>query len=105
MFKTSLDGVEQPPHPGEILREDILPGLDLSASDLARHLHIKEAALNDVLAERESVDVDLAQRLAAALGQTPRYWLALQLQFDLFRAALAPPAVITPVKWRRTAAI
>jgi antitoxin HigA-1 len=91
MFKTSLDGVEQPPHPGEILREDILPGLHLTPGDLARHLRLSETELANVLAEREPVTLDLAQRLAATLGQTPRYWLALQLQFDLFRAAVAPP--------------
>jgi antitoxin HigA-1 len=101
MFRTQLDGVEQPPHPGEILREDILPRLDLSAQDLARHLAIQETTLNDVLFERQPMTVDLAQRLSAALGQSPRYWLALQMQFDLFRAALSVPSSITPIKWPR----
>lgn len=101
MFRTNLDGVEQPPHPGEILREDILPSLALSARDFARHLAIREAELAEVLDKSKPVTLDLAQRLAAALGQTPRYWLALQLQFDLFRAAIAAPVAIQPIKLRR----
>jgi antitoxin HigA-1 len=101
MFRTNLDGVEQPPHPGEILREDILPNLDLSARDFARHLAIQEAELAAVLAESKPVTLDLAQRLAAAVGQTPRYWLALQLQFDVFRAAIAQPVAIQPIKLKR----
>jgi antitoxin HigA-1 len=101
MFRTNLDGVEQPPHPGEILREDILPNLDLSTRDFARHLAIQEAELAAVLAESKPVTLDLAQRLAAAVGQTPRYWLALQLQFDVFRAAIAQPVAIQPIKLKR----
>ena len=97
MFKSDLAGVEQPPHPGEVLREDILPSLDLSLSELARHLRISSTIIDDLIAERAPVTVDLAQRLSEAFGQSPRYWLALQMQFDLYRATLAAPVGISPV--------
>jgi antitoxin HigA-1 len=106
MFKDTYDGLEEPPHPGEILREDILPCLDLTTADLARHLAINESDLSEFLNEKRPVSIELAQRLALALGQTPRYWLSLQVQFDMFQAASQAPAGVKPVTWRpRNAAI
>lgn len=99
MFKDICDGVDEPPHPGEILREDILPCLELSERDLAKHLSIKESDLAEFLNEARPVTLELAQRLATALGQSPRYWLGLQLQFDMFKAALCDPVGVTPVAW------
>jgi antitoxin HigA-1 len=100
MFKDICDGFEEPPHPGEILREDILPCLELTPADLARHLAIKESELAEFLNEARPVTLELAQRLAAALGQSPRYWLGLQLQFDMFQCATHAPVGVTPVTWR-----
>ena len=99
MFKDSCDDLDEPPHPGEILREDILPRLALTPGGLARHLAIKESDLAAFLNEDRPVTLELAQRLAAALGQSPRYWLSLQLQFDMFKAALESPEGVTPVNW------
>lgn len=104
MFKETCDGFEEPPHPGEILREDILPCLELTAHDFAHHLAIKESELAEFLNEARPVTVELAQRLAAALGQNPRYWLSLQVQFDMFQAASHTLTGIKPVTWRSRAA-
>ena len=101
MFKDTCDGFEEPPHPGEILREDILPCLDLTASGFAHHLAIKDSDLAEFLNEARPVTLELAQRLAAALGQSPRYWLGLQLQFDMFKASQGSPVGVTPVSWRK----
>ena len=103
MFKDTCDGFDEPPHPGEILREDILPCLELTRGDFAKHLSIAESDLASFLDERRPVTLELAQRLAAALGQSPRYWLGLQLQFDMFQAALCAPSGVTPVAWHRRA--
>lgn len=100
MFKDTCDGFEEPPHPGEILREDILPCLDLTPHDFAQHLAIKDSDLTEFLNESRPVTVELAQRLAVALGQSPRYWLSLQMQFDIFQAAIQTPAGVKPVTWR-----
>ena len=102
-FKELGDSLDEPPHPGEILREDILPCLELTPRDLARHLAIAESELAEFLSEDRPVTLELAQRLAAALGQSPRYWLGLQLQFDIFKAALAGPEGVTPVAWHKRA--
>lgn len=100
MFKDTCDGFEEPPHPGEILREDILPRIELTPQVFAQHLAIKESDLAEFLNETRPVTVELAQRLAAALGQSPRYWLSLQVQFDMFQAAIQTPTGVKPVTWR-----
>jgi antitoxin HigA-1 len=77
-----------PPHPGEVLREDMLPYFRVSGPELARHLGISRQKLNAVLTENAPVTRVLARRLGASLGQGPQYWLALQSQYDLWHGAL-----------------
>ena len=78
-----------PLHPGEILREDMLPHFNVTAEELARHIGIPAKRLNTVLSEAAPVTRKLAARLGASLGQGANYWLALQLQYDLWHGALA----------------
>lgn len=106
MFKI-LQNDAVPPHPGEILREDILPFLTLSRRELARHLAISPRVLSEVLAEKRAVTLDLALKLGAALGQGARYWLGLQAQHDVFLATQAQGVSVAPISWgkkRSTAA-
>jgi antitoxin HigA-1 len=80
-----------PPHPGEILREDMLPHFHVSPQEFARHLGIPLQKLNTVLSESAPVTLSLAKRLGASLGQGAHYWLALQSQYDLWQSALNAP--------------
>lgn len=99
---------EAPPHPGEILREDILPRIGLGVAEFARHLDVPVAVVDDILAERRAVSLDLAMRLGAALGQGARYWLGLQAMFDIWQAEqpALKPVRVTPVNWTKmTAAV
>ncbi len=80
-----------PPHPGEVLREDMLPYFGVSGPELARHLGIPCCKLSAVLSENAPVTLALAKRLGASLGQGPQYWLALQSQYDLWHGALEVP--------------
>lgn len=98
MFKT-LQHDAVPPHPGEILREDILPLLTLSRRELARHLAISPRVLSEVLAEKRAVTLDLALKLGAALGQGARYWLGLQAQHDVFLATQMQAVSVAPISW------
>lgn len=88
------------PHPGEILRVDLLPCLDLTPSELAAHLGLPSGVVDGLLSERTSVTPDLAQRLGLALGQGPHYWLALQMQYDLWQVQRTQPDGVRPVTWR-----
>jgi antitoxin HigA-1 len=90
-----------PPHPGEILRDDILPVLGLSKTALAKRLRITPRRLGNLLAERTPITADLALRLGTVLGHGARYWLGLQMQHDLWAAAQPPDVKLTPVIWKR----
>lgn len=79
----------RPVHPGEILREDYLAELGMSANALARALHVPPPRVNDIVRERRGVTADTALRLARYFGSTPQFWLNLQSAYDLRRAEIA----------------
>lgn len=71
------------PHPGRILREDVLPELGMTVESFARHLGVRRPGLSDLLNGRKPISQEMAIRLGKALGTGARYWLALQMQYDL----------------------
>ena len=72
-------------HPGELLREDILPALGRPRAEIARLLGVSRQALHAVLAERASVTPEMALRLGKLCGNGPEIWLGLQTRYDLER--------------------
>jgi addiction module HigA family antidote len=86
-----------PPHPGEILRDDILPALGLSRAKVATHLGIAARMLGDLLRERRPVTLEIARRLGAAFGSGTHYWLGLQIQHDLWVARTTEPSTVKPL--------
>lgn len=79
----------RPVHPGEVLREEFLLPMDLSANRLAQMLEIPTNRITEITGERRSVTADTALRLARVLGTTPDFWLNLQKTFDLRTAEIA----------------
>ena len=79
MFKNGM----RPVHPGEVLREDYLLPLNLSANALAKALNVPAPRINDVVRERRGVTADTAMRLARYFGGDARSWLNLQAAYDL----------------------
>ena len=73
-------------HPGEILREDVLPALGLSVSDMARRLGVSRQQVHRVLACTHPVTVEMALRIGRLVGNGPGLWLRLQQNYDLWRA-------------------
>jgi addiction module HigA family antidote len=73
----------RPIHPGEVLREEFLEPLGLSAHALAQALRVSAPRVNDIVRERRSVSPDTALRLARHFGTTPQFWLNLQASYDL----------------------
>jgi len=70
-------------HPGEMLREEFLGPLDMSANALAMNLHVPAPRINDIVRERRAVTPDTALRLARYFNTTAQFWLNLQSAFDL----------------------
>ena len=83
-----------PIHPGEIIREEILTPLDMSVNQLAKHLAVDTARLNEIVRGRRGVTADTALRLARYLGTTAEFWLKLQVHYDLRIARQAKSAQI-----------
>ncbi len=78
--------MKMPPHPGELLREDVILALSLSVTDAAARLGMSRVALSRVLNGRAAISPDLAVRLERAGAGTARAWLAMQANFDLAEA-------------------
>lgn len=73
----------RPIHPGEILREEFLVPLGLSANALAIALGVPAPRINDIARERRSVTADTALRLARYFGTSAEFWMGLQSDYDL----------------------
>ena len=73
----------RPVHPGEVLREDYLVPLGMSANALARALKVTPARINDIVRERRGVTADTALRLSRYFGGDAQSWLHLQSTHDL----------------------
>ncbi len=89
MAHNKLTAALRPVHPGEILREDVIPALRLSKSDIAAHLGVSRQSLHEILAERRPVTAQMALRIGKLCGNGPEIWLRLQNSYDLRRAEKA----------------
>ncbi len=73
-------------HPGEILQEEFLKPLGISQNRLAREIKVSPRRVNEIVLEKRSVTPETALRLARYFGTSERFWLGLQLDFDLEEA-------------------
>jgi antitoxin HigA-1 len=74
-------------HPGEILREEFLKPLGMSASALAAALQVPSNRITEILRGRRDLSADTAMRLARYFGTSPEFWLNLQTAHDLSKVA------------------
>lgn len=73
----------RPIHPGEVLREEFMIPLGLSANALAMALRVPTPRINDIARERRAVTADTALRLARYFGTSAEFWLGLQSDFEM----------------------
>jgi addiction module HigA family antidote len=83
-----------PVHPGELLREDFLVPMGLSANALAIALRVPVTRITEIMRERRGITADTALRLARYFGTTPDFWLQMQMSYDLAMASRASFAQI-----------
>jgi addiction module HigA family antidote len=79
MAKKTMD----PIHPGEILLEEFLEPLDISQYRLAKDISVPPRRINEIVHGKRSITADTALRLARFFGTTERFWLNLQVRYDL----------------------
>ena len=84
MAKSLRNPHRRPTHPGEILREDVLPALKLTQKELADRLGVSRLTVSDILHEKRGVSPDMAIRLGKLLGNGPDIWLRMQQALDLW---------------------
>jgi addiction module HigA family antidote len=76
-----------PTHPGEILREVVLPSLGIGKTAIADHLGISRQTLYDILNEKQPVTPQMAIRLGKLLSSSPAVWINMQTAHDLWHAS------------------
>jgi len=87
-------------HPGEILREEYLVPLDMSAGSLARHLNVPRTRIERLVAEQTAVTPDTALRLAKFFGTSPDLWMNMQAGYDIKVEAAAKKKELARIKRR-----
>ena len=78
--------MHNPPHPGEIIREQCLEPLGLTITAAAKGLGVTRKALSELLNGHSGISPEMAIRLSKAFGSSSETWLRLQLQHDLWNA-------------------
>ena len=90
----------RPTHPGAILREDVLPALEMTQVEMAQRLGVSRLSVSELLHERRSMTPEMAMRVAKLLNTTPESWLRMQEAVDLWKVQQNPEklADIKPIK-------
>jgi antitoxin HigA-1 len=83
-MKSQKHKTRKPSHPGAILREDILPELNISQTELAERLGVSRLTVSELLHEKRALSADMAIRLARLLDTTPESWLNMQQTLNLW---------------------
>lgn len=71
------------PHPGEVLREEFLEPLEITAYRLARDIAVPQTRIGEILAGRRGISVDTALRLSRYFGQSDAFWINLQRDYEI----------------------
>ncbi len=92
-----------PVHPGEVLREDVLPALGLNVIEAAKGLRVSRQTLHRILAGKMAVSPEMAVRLGKFCGNGPGLWLRLQAAYDLWHAEKRLRGEVRRIPTRRAA--
>lgn len=97
-----MSTMHSPPHPGDTLREDVLPALGLSVTDAAGQLGVTRVALSRLLNGRAGVSPEMALRLERWLGMEnggrAAVWLGMQAAYDLWQTQKTAKAALKKIK-------
>ncbi len=78
--------MHNPPHPGEILKEDCIIPLNLTITETAKKLGVSRNTLSEIVNKKAGISPEMALKLAKAFGTTPHSWLEMQIEYDLWQA-------------------
>lgn len=93
----------EPTHPGEMLLEEFLKPMGLSQQQLARAIRVPYQRVNELINRRRGITPGTALRLAKFFGNSPGFWMNLQLRWDLYRAQGEEATVLRRIRSVRAA--
>jgi len=88
----------QPVHPGAVLREDVLPEMQITVSEFARLMRVSRQTIHNILNETKPVTPNIALRLGKIIGNGPNIWLRLQEAYDLWEVELSIASELKTIK-------
>ncbi len=94
-MKSLRNPSRRPTHPGAVLREDVLPGLDITQGRLAQLLGVSRLTVSQLLHEHRTLSPDMAMRLEKLIGASAESWLRMQEAVDLWEARQQPERFAT----------
>lgn len=83
-MRSNRDPKRKPTHPGEVLREDVLPALEMTQTEFAKRLNVSRLSVSELLLEKRAMTADMALRVARLTRTTPESWLRMQEALDLW---------------------
>jgi antitoxin HigA-1 len=89
-MKSMRDPGRRPTHPGEILREDMLPELGMTQGELAKRLGVSRLSVSELLHCRRALSADMAVRVGRLTNTSPESWLRMQAAVDLWELERDP---------------
>lgn len=93
-----MTGILPPVHPGEILREEYLLPLKMSAGALAKRLGVPRTRIERLASEQTGVTPDTALRLGKFFNTTPEFWMNMQASYDLKMLAASLAADLAAIR-------
>jgi len=97
-----MSAMYNPPHPGEIIKEDVLEAAGINVTEAAKQLGVSRVTLSRLLNGKAGISVDMALRLSQWLGTTPEVWLRMQDACDLWQARKTKRPKIKPLQGKGT---
>lgn len=85
-MKIDMTEMFNPPHPGEVLKEEFLEPLGLTITETAKALGVSRKAISEIVNQRAGISADMALRLAYAFDTTPDLWMGMMESYALFKA-------------------
>lgn len=89
-MKSMRDTKRKPTHPGETLREDVLPALKMTQGELARRLGVSRLSVSELLHGKRALSADMAVRIARLTNTSPESWMRMQAAVDLWELEQDP---------------
>ncbi len=83
-METLRDPKRKPTHPGEVLREDVMPALNITQTEFAERLGVSRLTVSELLHEKRALSPDMAVRLGKLMSTSPESWLNMQHAVDLW---------------------